>query len=56
MNRLLFPEIPSMHGLERLSQLISLSEHSQIEAKLDGFVDAFKVGQEYDFFGLKSLI
>jgi len=43
MNRLLFPDQPDMHGLERLPQLVSLSEHSQIEARLDGFVKDLKV-------------
>lgn len=45
LNRLLFPDLSSTHGLERLSPLISPSEHSQIESKIDGFVQAFKVCQ-----------
>ena len=42
INRLLFPDSIEYHGLCTSSDLVSRSEHSQIEARLSGFVHAAK--------------
>jgi len=41
MNRVLFPDIPSSHDLHSPPQVISSSEHSQITARIPGFVESF---------------
>jgi tRNA A64-2'-O-ribosylphosphate transferase len=41
LNRVLFPELT--HALYTPPQSISESEHTQIEARLDGFVQQLKV-------------
>ncbi|KAL9122007.1 MAG: hypothetical protein Q9187_001432, partial [Circinaria calcarea] len=42
MNRLLFPEITDCQLLHTPSDLVGASEHTQIEAKLEGFVTEIK--------------
>jgi tRNA A64-2'-O-ribosylphosphate transferase len=43
LNRLLFPERLDMHSLQTSELAVSNSEHSQIEARLEGFVQHVKV-------------
>ena len=38
MNRLLFEELPDSHRLQTPEDVVSASEHTQIEARIDGFV------------------
>ncbi|KAF1981421.1 tRNA a64-2'-O-ribosylphosphate transferase, partial [Aulographum hederae CBS 113979] len=38
MNRVLYPDKSDAHGLHTPPQVVSRSEHAQIEARLDGFV------------------
>ena len=51
MNRLLFPDELESHVLRTPPSVVGLSEHSQIEARLDGFLESLKVrydrGLEY---------
>ncbi|KAK5115912.1 hypothetical protein LTR62_000368 [Meristemomyces frigidus] len=42
LNRVLFPELTGFHHLCTPSEVVSLSEHSQIEARLEGFVEALR--------------
>lgn len=43
INRLLFPERVDMHGVEPFAELVTPSEHAQMNARLGGFVDAARV-------------
>lgn len=43
MNKLLFPDVPQYHALYTPSEVVGKSEHSQIEARLDEFVEQAKV-------------
>ena len=43
INRLIFHDNPAAHDLHTPNDLVGASEHSQIEAKLDGFLDDAKV-------------
>nr|POE78466.1 trna a64-2'-o-ribosylphosphate transferase [Quercus suber] len=38
LNRLIFPDISSSHGLQTPREVVGESEHSQIEARISGFV------------------
>lgn len=44
MNRFLFPDITAHHALRTPDTVVPPSEHSQMEARIDGFVEQFKVG------------
>jgi len=44
MNRLLFPDVEAHHPLRTPDTVIPPSEHSQMEARIDGFVEQLKVG------------
>ena len=43
LNRLLFPERLDSHRLHTPAQIVGRSEHAQIEAKLDGFLQDLEV-------------
>ena len=43
INRLLFREMPASHKLLAPKEVLGASEHAQIEALLDGFVDNVEV-------------
>lgn len=43
LNRVLFPEDLTSHGLHTPPQAVSESEASQIETRLEGFVERFRV-------------
>ena len=43
INRLLFPDTPEEHCLRTSTEIVGPSEHSQIEAKLDGLVGDVQV-------------
>jgi len=47
MNRLLFPDIKISHQLHTPTTVIPPSEHSQMEARLDDFVEQLKAGHLY---------
>jgi len=49
LNRAMFPEA-GPHPLYTPPQAVSPSEHSQIEKRIDGFVQQFKVSLRYSFF------
>jgi tRNA A64-2'-O-ribosylphosphate transferase len=44
MNRLLFPELSAGHLLRTPEEAVGRSEHAQIEARLDGFLEDVRVG------------
>ncbi|KAK0285679.1 tRNA A64-2'-O-ribosylphosphate transferase [Friedmanniomyces endolithicus] len=41
-NRLLFPQEREYHGLQTPPEVVSLSEHAQIEARIPGFVESLR--------------
>ena len=43
LNRVLFPEVGGCHGLCMPEGVVSWSERGQIEGRLGGFVEGFKV-------------
>ena len=43
INRLLFGELHESHDLHTPEEVVGESEHAQIEARLDGFVDDAEV-------------
>ena len=43
MNRILFPDLRDAHSLYTPPRVVGLSEHAQIEDRLDGFVEDFRV-------------
>ena len=43
LNRHLFPNLPESHELRTPPNVISQSEHSQIESRIEGFVQQLKV-------------
>lgn len=45
MNRLVFPEITDCQTLQTPADVVGASEHTQIEAKLEGFATEIKVKQ-----------
>ncbi|MCJ1282966.1 hypothetical protein MMC26_002293 [Xylographa opegraphella] len=53
MNRLLFPENTESHVLRTPPSVVGRSEHSQIEARLDGFLENLK-GLKLDVGGLRA--
>lgn len=54
-NRLLFPELREAHKLNTPPKTVSASEHSQIEERLDGFVQQLK-NLDIDISGLQSRV
>ena len=45
LNRLLFQNMPWSHALRTSAQAVGRSEHAQIEARLDSFVEDTKVSK-----------
>ena len=43
LNRVLFPDDESCHALHTPPLVVSQSEHTQIESRLEGFVNQLKV-------------
>lgn len=48
INRLLFEDMPASHKLHTPDEVVSASEHAQIEARIDDFVANAKVYQQTD--------
>ena len=42
LNRLLFEDNPDCHSLRTPPEVVGTSEHAQIEARLDGFLNDIK--------------
>lgn len=53
LNRLLFPDLPESHALQTPADVVSASEHSQIESRLQQFLSQCQ-GLELDVSGLRS--
>lgn len=43
MNRLLFEEVPDSYKLQTPKKVVGASEHTQMEARIDGFVTDARV-------------
>lgn len=43
MNRTLFPDKPAYHAVQFAPAYLGESEESQIENKIDGFIESFRV-------------
>ncbi|KAK0280771.1 tRNA A64-2'-O-ribosylphosphate transferase [Friedmanniomyces endolithicus] len=55
LNRLLFPQKSGYHGLHTPPDVVSLSEHAQIEARIPGFVESLR-GLYLDLEQLRSTL